>query len=182
MTAETGISGADQIRSRHYTSVDLKSRVPMQQSFRQRFGASVIGVMEQGGLSILNTDEYEVVARHVLRSTSFDTPDTAQRFFDQRLREWRESFFANSLEMTFDNQGRLTLPKKFREALDMPLESEVVWMAAGGYVKLRRAADVQAIDCAQRAGATGKPTQTVAPPLSPSAPNGSLGGDGGGQG
>lgn len=174
-------SGIGSLKSRHYTSVDQKGRVPLQQSFRQKFGDEVVGLIEHGGLTVLTPEEYETVARHVLQSTAFNTPETAHRFFDEHLREWREEFFANSVDLSFDNQGRLSIPKKLRDALEMPLEAEVVWMAAGGHLRLRRAADVEAIDCAQRAGALGKHKLTMAPPVSPSAPNGGSGGDGGNQ-
>jgi DNA-binding transcriptional regulator/RsmH inhibitor MraZ len=174
MAAERA-NGVELARSWFPASLDIKGRVPLPHAYRPLFGndaagVDVVGVMEDGRVTVMTQEDYEVVARYVDARTSFGTSDTAHRFFDKD-RRWRDEFFMNSIDLSIDGQGRLTLPKKLRDALDMPLEADVVWIFSGSYVQLLRKVDKDAIDCAQRMRAAGKPTHTAAPSDS-SAPSG----------
>jgi DNA-binding transcriptional regulator/RsmH inhibitor MraZ len=179
MAERTESSGA--LRFRQPATVDAKGRVVLQQQFRVKFADTVWVMIEDGGLTVMNAEQFEMLAQHVMRQTAFNSPDTAHRFFDKGLREMRRKFFANATELSFDGQNRLTIPKPMRDAVNMPLETAVVWLAEEDFVTLRRAdvvAAEDANDCVQWAGAAGNKAVTAAPPNSPVAPNLGSGGEG----
>ena len=104
----------------------------MPQHFRRSFGETVTVIRWEKCLKVLSPQNFEKMARHVASRQSLSTPEGARSFFDSKAQRDRRHFFGNVYELSFDAQGRLTVPKSLRDSHD--LYSEVMWVGCGEYI------------------------------------------------
>jgi DNA-binding transcriptional regulator/RsmH inhibitor MraZ len=75
-------------------------------------------------------------------------------FFNSKTRQDRRFFFGKKVDLEFDPQGRLTIPKNLRDDKDLYPTVDVVLVGCGDYVELLAKKHYQA-DCARWEAAGG---------------------------
>jgi len=165
---------------RHDTSVDAKGRVGLAQRHREKFGPVVALLKWNDHLIVFAPDKLEKLLGFVARRLSFDSEEGTRNFFDPKLQRDRRYFYSNMVELDFDAQGRLTIPKGLRDAVD--LYSDVVWLGCGEYAELW-ATKHHLADCArwEEAGGFDRLFGSTPPPMNPSAQDGQPGDEGTGR-
>jgi len=150
------------------TTIDSKGRIGLSQHLRRQFAEEVIVLKRKNHLVVLHPDDFDKVSRYIGRKFTFDSEEGVRLFFSSRLQSDRRHFFGNTFELSFDTQGRLTIPKILRDSID--LYSEVTWIGCGDYIELWANKHYIA-DCARREGELGSDNwfESTPPPESPSA-------------
>ena len=115
------------------TNIDQKGRVGLGR-FRQYFGESVIAVRMPNYLMILSPEQFDVISEGIRQRTSFSSKDNVYKLFDMDMQLFKRHFYSNAFEVSLDSQGRMTIPKKMREHLN--LVEDVVWVGCGDMLEL----------------------------------------------
>lgn len=118
----------------HETNIDSKGRVGLVQRYREHFKEEVVVLRWKDHMRIFTPQKFENLAGYVAKQLSFDSEEGVRNFFNPKLQRDRRFFFGNKFEMSFDAQGRLTIPKMLRDSLD--LYDEVVWNGCRDYLEL----------------------------------------------
>ncbi|MDQ3023925.1 MAG: hypothetical protein M3R04_06025, partial [bacterium] len=134
------------LEGRHETGVDDKGRVGLIAKFREHFGEAVTVLKWENHLMVMAPGNFEKLVGFVGDRLSFDNQQGVKNFFDPKLRRDRRYFFGNKFDLSFDAQGRLTVPKTLRDSVN--LYSEVVWTGCGEYLELWAKKEWDA-DCAR---------------------------------
>lgn len=163
---EQGLLNNPRLSGQIESNVDSKGRIAMPQQFRRKFGDEVIVIKWDKYLRVLHPENFDKLSAQVTSRQSFDSEDGIQSFFDPKPQLDLRHFYGNVYELSFDAQGRLTIPKGLRDSLD--LYAEAMWVGTGNYVGLW-ALKHWIADCARwtEAGGYGKmfsrPPQSVNP-------------------
>ena len=126
--------GIQQLSSQHETSCDAKGRIGLPQHFRKHLGDEVTVLKWKDHLMVIHPDNFEQLAGFVGQRLSLSNAEGVRNFFNPKARRDRRYFFGNKFDLSFDAQGRLTIPKTLRDSLD--LYSDVIWVGCGDYVEL----------------------------------------------
>jgi len=126
--------------------MDDKGRVGVVARFREKFGEAVTVLKWENHLMVLPPEHFERLAGYVAKRLSLNSEAGVKNFFNPKLQRDRRYFFGNKFDLSFDAQGRLTIPKTLRDSCD--LYAEVVWNGCGDYLELWAKKHYDA-DCAQ---------------------------------
>jgi division/cell wall cluster transcriptional repressor MraZ len=118
----------------HETGVDEKGRVGLLQKYREHFSEAVTVLKWQNHLMVMTPGNFDKLAGFIAEKLSFDRTEGIKSFFSPKVQRDRRYFFGNKFDLSFDAQGRVTLPKALRDSCD--LYSEVVWNGCGEYLEL----------------------------------------------
>ena len=135
-----------ELEGRHDTGMDDKGRVGVVARFREKFGEAVTVLKWENHLMVLPPEHFERLAGYVAKRLSLNSEAGVKNFFNPKLQRDRRYFFGNKFDLSFDAQGRLTIPKTLRDSCD--LYAEVVWNGCGDYLELWAKKHYDA-DCAQ---------------------------------
>jgi len=127
---------ANRLIGDYETNIDSKGRVGLGR-FRQHFDESVIAVRMPGYLMILTPKQFDVISEGIRMRTSFSSEQNVYKLFDMDMQLFKRHFYANAFEVSLDSQGRMTIPKKMRENLN--LVEDVVWVGCGDTLELWQA-------------------------------------------
>ena len=170
----------DQLRGQHEVTIDSKGRVGLPQELRKHLDGDVVVIKWQDHLVVVEPGKFNRLAGFVGTRVSLSGDDGAPNFFNPKTQRDRRHFFGNMFDLSFDSQGRLTVPKALRES--MSFVSDLVWVGCGDYAELwsKRAHEA---DCARWEEAGGYDELFAAPlPDFPSAQNDDApGGEGNGR-
>ena len=122
------------LEGRHETGVDDKGRVGLIAKFREHFGETVTILKWENHLMVMAPEKFEKLAGFVGERLSFENAQGVKNFFNAKLQRDRRYFFGNKFDLSFDAQGRLTVPKTLRDSVN--LYSDVVWTGCGEYLEL----------------------------------------------
>jgi MraZ protein len=158
----------EQISGQSETTIDSKGRVGLPQGLRRYFEDDVTILKWDDHLMVFPPEKFNRLVGYVGQNLTFSKEEGVRNFFNPKYRRDRRHFFGNKFDLSFDSQGRLTIPKTLRES--MSFVSDVVWVGCGEYAELwsKKAYDA---DCARWEEAGGYDELfTAPPPDNPSAP------------
>lgn len=118
------------------SNIDSKGRVGLG-GFRQHFEDSVVAVKLDGYLAVMSPAQFRVVSQGIRQRTAIERPEDVGRLFDVEVQRFKRHFYSNAFEVSLDAQGRMTVPAKMREALN--LVRDVVWAGSGDMLELWQA-------------------------------------------
>lgn len=118
------------------TNLDNKGRLGLG-PFRPHFSDSVVAVKMDGYLAVMSPPQFSVVSTGIRQRAAIDSPDHVARLFDRRMQQFKRHFYSNAFEISLDAQGRMTIPVKMRE--DVNLVQNVVWVGSGDMLELWQA-------------------------------------------
>ncbi len=159
----------DQLRGQHLVMIDSKGRVGLPTELRRHLDGNVLVLKWKDHLKVVKPEKFNQLAGFVGSRVSVDAENGGYNFFNPKTQHDRRHFFGNMFDLSFDAQGRLTIPKELRES--MSYVSDVVWVGCGDYAELWSKKAYEA-DCARWEEAGGYDELFAAPlPDFPSAPN-----------
>jgi len=120
-------------------TIDNRGRIPIPARYRAEFSkGAVLAEGREGSVEVYTTDSYEGEAEFLLR----------QRATRKKVRRLQRGFFANSLDVELDGQGRVLLPTWLRQHGD--LNGQVLVVGRGECLEIwnpkRWAAEQEAIE------------------------------------
>lgn len=118
----------------HETGIDPKGRVGLLQRYREQFEDTVTVFKRKDHVVVTTPGHFDKLVGFAGRRLSFEHEQGVRSFFDAKLQRDRRYFFGNKFDLAFDGQGRLTIPKTLRDAVD--LNTDVVWVGCGEYLEL----------------------------------------------
>ena len=158
----------DQIRGQYSVTIDSKGRVGLPTDLREHIDGKVLVIKWKDHLKVIKPEKFNQLAGFVGNRVSVNGEAGGQNFFNPKTQRDRRHFFGNMFDLSFDTQGRLTIPKELRES--MGYVSDLLWIGCSDYVELWSKKAYEA-DCARWEGAGGYDELFTAPlPDTPSAP------------
>jgi MraZ protein len=119
------------------TAVDAKGRVVVAQQLRRGFGeTAAVLYWPKDRLLLMPPENFDKLVEMLAPHMSIDTPSGVRSFFNPKAQQDRRFFFGKKLDLDFDPQGRLTIPKPLRDEKGLHPEAPIVLIGSGRYVEL----------------------------------------------
>lgn len=119
------------------TTVDVKGRVVVSQQLRKGFGNTVsVLYWAKDRLMLMPPENFDKLVDKLAPNLSLDSSEGVKNFFNSKNRQDRRFFFGKKVDLEFDPQGRLTIPKSLRDDKDLYPTVDVVLVGCGDYVEL----------------------------------------------